>query len=456
STHSRTGIFVVGSTYSRMGNIRGWVGTYIKTPINSGGRERTSLPHPSRERKLLPTTISGMRTRVASDFAPLSDYRVMVLGEMATSFLKYASISVALAVGLYATLLGLLTTSTFQSHVVYLHAIQMTWFKDFNIPETFGFLKNQVTPFSITTSDSERLYAWHILPVELYRKHELPLVAEPTGFVSDVTSRLAFQLLRDDPDTRLILHMHGAGGTVGSGYRVPNYRALTGTPSESGLILDAIAVVDWAMNVAGIPPSRILIFAQSMGTAVSIAVSQHLALQSPPVVFAGTILVAPFVDVGTLVATYRVAGTVPILSPLARIPLLFNYLQRFIRDKWLSKDNIARYVRTNEANGEKYRLTLIHAEDDYDIPWHHTSTIFWHAVNASVSVGISYDDLALRKLESKVDLGAAGSAMEWRTDNGVIREEILKTGLHDVIMGYPVITMAVMRSFEAVDPSFTC
>jgi abhydrolase domain-containing protein 12 len=45
--------------------------------------------------------------------------------------------------------------------------------------------------------------------------------------------------------------------------------------------------------------------------------------------------------------------------------------------------------------------------------------------------------------------------MEWKTDNGVIREEILKTGLHDVIMGYPVVTRAVMRMFEAVDPSFT-
>ena len=397
-------------------------------------------------------------------------------GEMAASFFKYASISVAVAVGLYAVLLALLTNSTFQSHVVYLHAVQMTWFKNLNVPETFGFLKNQATPFSINTSDGERLYAWHILPVELYRKHELPLVSEPAGFVSDITSRLAFQLLRDDPDARLIIHMHGAAGTVGSGYRVPNYRALsagqpgkihvltfdyrgfgssTGTPSQSGLILDALAVVDWAMNIASIPPSRILIFAQSMGTAVSLAVSQHLALQSPPVVFAGTVLVAPFVDVATLVATYRVAGTVPILSPLARIPLLFKYLQRFVRDKWSSKDHIAQYVRANEANGQRYCLTIIHAEDDYDIPWHHTPAIFWHAVNASVPAGVSYDDLEMRKLESKLDLGAAGSVMEWRTDNGVIREEILKTGLHDVIMGYPVITMAVMRSFGALNPSFT-
>ncbi|KAJ6013695.1 hypothetical protein N7540_008286 [Penicillium herquei] len=400
----------------------------------------------------------------------------MTASQTAGTFFKYASIPLAAAVGLYAILLGLLTTSTFQSHIVYLHAIQMTWFKDLDVPETFGFLRNQVTPFSIKTTDGERLYAWHILPLELYRKNEVSLMEEPSGFVSEIKSRIGFQLLRDDPEARLIIHMHGAGGTVASGYRVPNYRALsagspekihvltfdyrgfgksTGLPSETGLMMDALDVIDWAMHVAGIPPSRILIFAQSMGTAVSIAVSKHLALQDPPVVFAGTVLVAPFVDVATLVSTYRVAGTIPIISPLARFPVVFKYLQRFIRDKWLSKDSIAQYIRANEFNEEKYRLTIIHAEDDYDIPWHHSQLLFWHAVNASISTGISYDDLEQKKLDSKLDLGAAGSMMEWRTDNGVIREEILKTGLHDVIMGYPVIMMAVMRHFEAADPSFT-
>jgi hypothetical protein len=39
-----------------------------------------------------------------------------------------------------------------------------------------------------------------------------------------------------------------------------------------------------------------------------------------------------------------------------------------------------------------------------------------------------------KKIGTKVDLGATGSVMEWRAENGVIREEILKTGLHDVIM----------------------
>ncbi|KAL4981473.1 Alpha/Beta hydrolase protein [Aspergillus falconensis] len=400
----------------------------------------------------------------------------MGLHSLAYSFFRYASTSLAAAVGLYAVLLGLLTTATFQSHVVYLHAIQMTWFKDLDVPETFGFLKNQVTPFSIKTADNEHLYAWHVLPIELYRKNELALTAEQTGFVRDITFRLAFRLLRDDPEARLVIHMHGAGGTVASGYRVPNYRALSaghpgkihvltfdyrgfgrskGKPSEAGLIQDALAVTDWAINVAGIPASRIVIFGQSMGTAAAVAVSHRFASLSPPTVFAGTVLVAPFVNVPTLVSTYRVAGTIPILSPLRRFPALFEYLLRFIRDKWLTNERIMEMVRMNEVNEEKYRLTIIHAEDDWDIPSHHSEILFWHAVNGSVPVGITYEELDQKKAEMQVDLGAAGTIMEWQTEYGVIREEILKSGLHDVVMGYPIVTMAVMRHFEAADPSFT-
>jgi abhydrolase domain-containing protein 12 len=156
----------------------------------------------------------------------------------------------------------------------------MTWFKDLNTPEVFGFLYNQVSPFRITTSDGIDLQAWHILPVGLYQEHENELLAEPAGFVSALTTRLAFKLLRDDPKARLVIHFHGAGGTVGSGYRCPNYRALSAgapdklhvltsdyrgfglnpdVPSEKGLIADAIAVVDWPLHVAIVRSSRIVI-----------------------------------------------------------------------------------------------------------------------------------------------------------------------------------------------------
>ncbi|KAK6345344.1 hypothetical protein TWF718_007262 [Orbilia javanica] len=392
------------------------------------------------------------------------------MGSILSTTLKYGSISAAAVVGIYACFLGLIANNFFQGHAVYLHAIQMTWFKDLNVPEVFGFLHNQVTPFSIQSSDGESLYAWHILPPELYRKYEEDLLSEPPGFVQDITSRLAFKLLQNDPDAILILHFHGAGGTVGSGYRVPNYRALsaggpdkihvltfdyrgfgrsTGSPSERGIILDGVAVVDWATRVAGIPPERILIFCQSMGTAVTSAVINHFALESPPKIFAGTVFVAPFVDVPTLVATYRIAGTIPILGPLARFPTIFRYLSKFIRDKWLTGDRLAEYVRVNEVAGRKYRLTFIHAQDDYDVPWTHTPTLFHCAVSAAVSGGITFEGLEVEKDTIKRNFGEAGTVVEWKTETGVLREEILKYGLHDVIMGNPIVTLAVMRILDS-------
>ena len=258
-------------------------------------------------------------------------------------------------------------------------------------------------------------------------------------------------------------------GTVGSRYRVSNYRALSagqpdkihvvtfddrgfgrtsGKPSERGIILDALAVVEWALNVAKIPPSRILISSQSLVTAVNMAVAEHYVHQDPAVVFAGHVLVAPLVDVPTLVSTYSVAGTIPLLAPLGKFPTLFNYLRRYIRDTWSTKDRIAEYVRVYEAQGNGYRLTLIHAEDDYDIPWQHTPIVFWHAVNATQQDAIGFEALEKLKPQTKQDIGAAGSVLEWKTEHGIIREGILKYGLHDVIMGNPIITLAVMRIFE--------
>jgi abhydrolase domain-containing protein 12 len=328
---------------------------------------------------------------------------------------KYASTAIAAMIGLYACLLGLLTTTFIQSHVIYLHKIQMTWFKNLDTPEVFGFLHNQVMPFSIPTLNNNSLYAWHVLPPELYRKHESELINEPSGKIEDITSRTSFQLLKNDPKALLVVHFHGAAGTIASGYRTPNYRALSASapdrihvltfdyrgfgrrsntmPSENGVIADSIAVLEWALDVAGVPAARILIFGQSLGTAVSLAVSEYFALRDRPVGFAGMVLVAPFVDVVELAATYRVAGVIPIIAPLARFPRVFRALGEMIGDKWLSTGRIVRFVGSVEEEGMRYRITIIHAEDDWDVPSHHSQTLFWHAVNATTATGISREEL---------------------------------------------------------------
>jgi abhydrolase domain-containing protein 12 len=396
--------------------------------------------------------------------------------KMSLLLLKLIFASTVVGAGLYAGLLAALTTQFIQTHAVYLHAFQQTGNKDLDVPEMFGFLRGQVTPFIIYSSDGTPLHAWHILPVGLHRKHMATLMQQPTGLIADVTGTLGFQLLRDDPEALLAIHFHGAGGNMGSGYRIPNYRALSandpdkihiltfdyrgfgktpGVPSEEGLIQDAVAVVEWALNVAHIPPSRILIIGQSLGTAINMAVAERFASRDEAVIFAGHILIAPFVDVPTLVATYKIAGTIPILSPVAQYPMLFKSLSSHIRETWSTKTRLADYVRMNEEMQHSYRITFIHAEDDMSIPWQHTSTLFSHAVNATSVDGIEGSRVRSWKLEEGQDLGAAGHVAHWRTEQGAISEYILRYGVHDVIMGGPIISLAAMDIFEAGEDVFS-
>lgn len=395
------------------------------------------------------------------------------------SLLQFACLVVTILTMIYFCILGLMIAfPVLQAHLFYLHPVTQTWSMDLNVPELFGFLHNQVTPFFVSTKDGEKLHAWHILPLRLYRRHQDELLAQPSGLTQDITSRLPFQLLRDDPEARLVIYFHGTAGTLASGYRTNCYRNLcsaapdkihvvavdyrgygysSGIPSERGLLIDAISLVDWAMKVAGVPPLQIVIFGQSLGSAVSISLSRHFSTQSPPVSFAGTVLVASFSDVATLMATYRIGGVIPVLSPLAHIPRLLAFFNTFLASPWLSKNRIADFVTSNEGEGagkQKYHITLIHAEDDRVIPFTHTETLFWHAVSATLPLGTSREEFEREKLTRKTVMGAGGRFVEWRTEKGVIREEILKYGVHDKLMAYPAIGIAVLRAFQAADPAF--
>lgn len=398
----------------------------------------------------------------------------MVLGVDLVAVIWYLIVAVGAALTLYALFLALLTFPFFQNQVIYLNSVTLTWFQDVNIPEQWGFLRNQVTPFALQTPDGEQLHAWHILPLGLYQQHEEQLVREPAGKAHDITQRLCFKLLKEDPDSLLVLYFHGAAGTLGSGWRPPSYRAMSaaspnkihtiaidyrgfglssGRPSEDGLLTDALTLANFAMKEAGIPPSRIVIFAQSLGTAVATSLAHHLGTAPDPVLFAGMVLVAPFGNVELLTASYRLAGTIPLLDPLARFPRLLAYLNSFILEKWPSKDKLADLVRHIEnqfpEQGARYHITVIHAEDDYDIPWSHSENIFWHAVNAATPGGTTRAELEKHRAETGQVLGAAGRIVDWRADKGELREVIAKFGLHDRIMSYPVVSLAVLRAFQS-------
>lgn len=92
-------------------------------------------------------------------------------------------------------------------------------------------------------------------------------------------------------------------------------------------------------------------------------------------------------------------------------------------------------------------ISIIHAENNYDIPWTHSDDLFWHAVNASLTGGIASEELEKEKVAGRVDRGDWGWMYERRGPRGWIREEIVKYGLHDRIISYPVVSQAVARAF---------
>lgn len=227
--------------------------------------------------------------------------------------------------------------------------------------------------------------------------------------------------------------VHGNAGHVAQGWRTDTYRYLisqanthvltidyrgfgksTGSPTEADLIIDGIALVNWVLNVANIPPERIVLLGQSLGTAVASAVGLQFAdpnhdlflpassgerarqrtsllhaetgssSSSAGVLFSGIVLVAPFSSLPSLLLTYRIGGFLPILMPLRPIPPLARYLTNMMDDKWPTADRLAAYyeeakpeLSMDEEGHSRYygSLHIIHAKDDADISYHQTEMI---------------------------------------------------------------------------------
>ncbi|EAA30038.2 alpha/beta-hydrolase [Neurospora crassa] len=364
------------------------------------------------------------------------------------------ALAVGVPVGIYALFLGLVSIPYIQRFAVYSHKINTLWWPPHNPnrPERWGFAKNQVTPFPLHTLDSQTLYAWHILPLGLYARHESALAAQDRssnggGYVPDITTTVNFRLLRDDPEARLVLYFHGNAGHITQSIRPRSFHALTsvsskihvlaidyrgfglstGSPTEQGLILDARAAVDWATQVARIPPERIVLLGHSLGTAVAAAAAAEYCCSSEagfeagccssddgtgtepnrddnhetrarreeeeePMDFAGIILVAAFSSLPTMLSGYAIAGWIPVLRPLSFWPWLLDKVISRIVDKWPSAERLTRLTKSAKTAGRRLDLTLLHARDDWDIPCHEDDKLFRGAVRGLVEADLGVED----------------------------------------------------------------
>lgn len=312
--------------------------------------------------------------------------------------LKRAYWVLVIAGSTWALLILALLNPWLQRHALYVHKIHTGFWHDLDSPESFGFAKNQVTAFNLSTSDGEKLYAWHVLPLGLYATHEEVLRGWPSTGPFEASPN--FKLLRDDPQARLVINLHGNAGHVAQGYRAQTYRSLsgvspdhlhiltldyrgfgrsTGSPTEDGLILDGLAAVEWAITEAGIPLERIVLLGQSLGTAVAASVAERIACSAANKEvsrsshsFAAVVLVAPFPSLPRLLETYRIGGIIPVLSPLRAYPQITSYLRRHIVDSWKTDERIKLLVK-DDVN---VNLVLMHSITDYEITWRYSEELF--------------------------------------------------------------------------------
>jgi abhydrolase domain-containing protein 12 len=147
------------------------------------------------------------------------------------------SLGVPLAI-YFGILLLLITFPSLQAYAVYLHKVTLTGSKNLNVPEQFGFLHNQVLLFYIETEDCVKLHTWLILPLGVYDQNAEKILDQDVGGpVEDITSTVNFRLLRDDPEARPVIYLHGTSGTIGSTIRPTSYRNICSAPLNNIYVL---------------------------------------------------------------------------------------------------------------------------------------------------------------------------------------------------------------------------
>ena len=204
------------------------------------------------------------------------------------------------------------------------------------------------------------------------------------------------------------------------------YGYSTGTPYEEGLITDAMAVVKWALEIARIPPERIVLLGQSLGTAVATGVAERFIIEES-IEFKGIILVAAFSDIPTLMSSYAIGGIIPILSPLRSYPILEQFFAKRVQETWYTARRLANLVQ----NSRDINVQLIHSKNDFNIPWTHSNALFYAAVNATSERGLTSRQIDAARFHQ--DLGRSGHCNLWKTiqedgGNKLIRQEVVNYG----------------------------
>jgi fermentation-respiration switch protein FrsA (DUF1100 family) len=176
---------------------------------------------------------------------------------------------------------------------------------------------SQAQEVTLTSSDGERLIAWHVAP---HGTKPVVLYFHGNGGALNLRAR-RFAWLTADGIGLVALSYRGYGGS-------------TGKPSEEGLICDAAAAYDFA--AARYPAKRIVLWGESLGSAVAIALAAQREVGA-------LVLDAPFTSAADLGAAF---------FPFAPV-------------RWLMKDTFRSDQRIARVSAP---ILVLHGERDRIVP----------------------------------------------------------------------------------------
>ncbi|KAH9015729.1 Alpha/Beta hydrolase protein [Lactarius deliciosus] len=318
-----------------------------------------------------------------------------------TSFLQRARQFFLILGGIYVFLVALGTTPFVQRNLLYMHNLRIPPFAQYDMPEKYDLAPFKTHNVRIHTADNETLGAWLTFSDPFYTANKASLLASPSASpdpsspipTTDVDAYIR-NALRTHPT---VLFLHGNGGTRALRSRVQHYQAFasrlhanvlapdyrgfadsTGTPSETGLSLDALAAWDW-LRAHGAAPENVLVVGNSLGTGVAVQFAsalQELERGERPQRPRGVVLLAPFSSIETLLDTYYIMGLIPLLAPLRIFPFVSSesFLTRY--SNFVKRFLVHRFDSLSKIVSLKVPLLIVHAEDDWDIPHVHSETLF--------------------------------------------------------------------------------
>ncbi|KAI1558759.1 hypothetical protein PtrSN002B_000127 [Pyrenophora tritici-repentis] len=286
---------------------------------------------------------------------------------------------------LWAAFIGALLNPSMQRYALYAHKFNTNFWHNVTNPEEFGFAKGQVQPFWLTTLDNERLFCWHVLPLDVYLENEYELVSAATAgeTVEGLKGTVGEKLMRRDVETRVVVNFHGNAGNIAQNQRPSTYRSITSIPKTHLLT-----------------SSRTVLLGQSLGTAVTSAAALYFADPLSPALpaqttsqawikpskrgspaFAGIILVSPFRNLPFLLQTYKIGGFFPVLKPLNAYPRIANYITARIVDTWDTASRLSALISTSytspsASKHEGFHIHILHARNDQDITFRESEALF--------------------------------------------------------------------------------